>query len=44
VRTPIGFILLIIIPASAIIIMEIRNIAKELKKNKNKNKPAKRVS
>ena len=44
VRTPIGFILLILLPASAIIIMEIRNIAKELKKNKNKNKPAKRVS
>jgi signal peptidase len=36
VRTPIGFILLIIIPATIIIIMEIRNIVKELKKNKNK--------
>ncbi|MCL6579865.1 MAG: signal peptidase I [Candidatus Bathyarchaeota archaeon] len=36
VRTPIGFILLIIIPASIIIILEIRNIVKELKKNKNK--------
>jgi signal peptidase len=34
VRTPIGFILLIIIPATIIIIMEIRNIVKELKKNK----------
>jgi len=42
VRTPIGFILLILLPASVIIIMEIRNIVKELKKNKNKNKPAKR--
>jgi signal peptidase len=36
VRTPIGFILLIIIPATIIIILEIRNIVKELKKNKNK--------
>jgi len=34
VRTPIGFILLILLPASAIIIMEIRNIVKELKKQK----------
>jgi signal peptidase len=34
VRTPIGFILLIVIPASLIIIMEIRNIAKELRKQK----------
>ena len=34
VRTPIGFILLILLPASVIIIMEIRNIAKELKKQK----------
>ena len=34
VRTPIGFILLIIIPASLIIIIEIRNIAKELRKQK----------
>jgi signal peptidase len=33
-RTPIGFILLIVIPASVIIIMEIRNIVKELKKQK----------
>jgi len=33
VRTPIGFMLLIIIPASLIIIIEIRNIIKELKKN-----------
>jgi signal peptidase len=32
VRTPIGFILLIIIPATIIIIMEIKNIIKELKK------------
>jgi signal peptidase len=31
-RTPIGFILLIVIPASIIIIMEIRNIIKELRK------------
>jgi len=36
VRTPIGFILLIIIPASLIIIIEIRNIIKELKKRPNK--------
>jgi signal peptidase len=34
VRTPIGFILLILLPASLIIIIEIRNIAKELKKQK----------
>jgi signal peptidase len=34
VRTPIGFILLIVIPASVIIIMEIRNIVKELRKQK----------
>jgi signal peptidase len=34
VRTPIGFILLIVIPASLIIIMEIRNIVKELRKQK----------
>ena len=34
VKTPIGFILLIVIPASVIIIMEIRNIVKELKKQK----------
>ena len=32
VRTPTGFILLIVIPASVIIIMEIRNIAKGLRK------------
>ena len=32
VRTPIGFILLIMIQASLIIIIEIRNIIKELKK------------
>lgn len=36
VRTPIGFILLIVIPASLIIIIEIRNIAKELRKQKPK--------
>jgi signal peptidase len=36
VRTPIGFILLIVIPASLIIIVEIRNIAKELRKQKQK--------
>jgi len=36
VRTPIGLILLIVLPASLIIIIEIRNIVKELK-NKNKN-------
>jgi len=34
VRTPIGFVLLILLPASVIIIMEIRNIVKELKKQK----------
>jgi len=34
VRTPTGFILLILLPASVIIIMEIRNIVKELKKQK----------
>ena len=34
VRTPLGFILLIVIPAGLIIIMEIRNIAKELRKQK----------
>jgi signal peptidase len=34
VRTPLGFILLIVIPASLIIIMEIRNIMKELGKQK----------
>jgi len=33
-RTPIGFILLILLPASLIIIMEIRNIMKEAKKTK----------
>jgi signal peptidase len=31
VRTPIGFILLIIIPATLIILMEIKNIIKEIK-------------
>jgi len=35
VRTPIGFILLIIIPATLLIITEIRNIIKELKKSRN---------
>ena len=34
VRTPIGFTLLIIIPASLIIILEIRNIIRETKKTK----------
>ena len=34
VRTPIGFILLIILPVSLIIIMETGNIAKELRKQK----------
>ena len=34
VRTPIGLILLIVLPASLIIILEIRNIIKELKKQK----------
>ncbi|MEM0095693.1 MAG: signal peptidase I [Candidatus Bathyarchaeia archaeon] len=34
VRTPLGFTLLIIIPASLIIIMEIRNIIKEYRKQK----------
>jgi len=34
VRTPLGFILLIILPVSIIIIMEIRNIVKELRKQK----------
>jgi signal peptidase len=37
VRTPIGFILLIILPASLIIILEIRNIIKELKNKKPSN-------
>jgi signal peptidase len=36
VRTPTGFILLIVMPASVIIIMEIRNIVKELRKQKQK--------
>lgn len=35
-RTPIGFILLIIIPASLIITMEIRNIVKEVTKTRRK--------
>jgi len=34
VRTPTGFILLIVIPASLIILIEIRNIVKELRKQK----------
>lgn len=34
VRTPVGLILLITIPASIMIITEIRNIIKELKKTK----------
>jgi hypothetical protein len=34
VRTPIGFTLLIVLPASVIIIIEIRNIVKELRKQK----------
>ncbi len=42
VRTPIGFILLIIIPASIIIIMEIRNIVKELRKQKPEQTKSKR--
>jgi len=37
VRTPIGLILLIVLPASLIIILEIRNIIKELKKQ---NRPS----
>jgi len=40
VRTPVGFILLIIIPATLIIIKETRNIIKELKK-KEKPMPVK---
>jgi signal peptidase len=38
VRTPIGFILLIILPASLIIIMETRNIAKGLRKQEQTSK------
>jgi len=38
VRTPIGFILLIVIPATLIIIIEIRNIVKEVKKTKQGGK------
>ena len=34
VRTPTGLILLIVLPASAIIILEIRNIIKEMRKQK----------
>jgi len=34
VRTPTGFILLIIVPFSLIVIIEIRNIVKELRKPK----------
>jgi signal peptidase len=36
VRTPTGLILLIVLPASAIIILEIRNIIKELRKTKTR--------
>ena len=43
VRTPIGFILLIVIPASLIIITEIRNIIKELRKQ-NKHHRVERLS
>jgi len=32
VRTPIGFILLIVIPATIIIILEIKNLTKEIKR------------
>ncbi|MEM2111921.1 MAG: hypothetical protein QXX08_08610 [Candidatus Bathyarchaeia archaeon] len=40
VRTPIGFTMLIIVPASLIIILEIKNIATTLKKHsKNSAKP-----
>jgi len=42
VRTPIGFILLIVIPATLIIIMEIRNIIKEVKKTKQGGKALRR--
>jgi signal peptidase len=35
VRTPIGFILLILIPATILIIIEIKNIIKELRKTKH---------
>ena len=38
VRTPLGFILLIVLPASLIIIMEIRNIMKELDKKASQGK------
>jgi signal peptidase len=41
VRTPIGFILLIILPASLTIILEIRNIIKELRKKTRPKKPNK---
>ncbi|MGB9960139.1 MAG: signal peptidase I [Candidatus Bathyarchaeales archaeon] len=34
IRTPIGFILLIIIPATILILIEIKNIIKEIKKQK----------
>lgn len=36
-RTPIGFMLLIIIPASLLIIMEMRNIIKERRKQKQES-------
>jgi signal peptidase len=41
VRTPIGFVLLILLPASVIIIMEIRNIVKELRKQKQEQTKSK---
>jgi signal peptidase len=42
VRTPLGFILLIVIPASLIIVMEIKNIMKELEKQKTAEPPEKK--
>jgi len=41
VRTPIGLTLLIVLPASLIIILEIRNIIKELRKQKQEPKNSK---
>ena len=43
VRTPTGFILLILLPASVIIIMEIRNIAKELRKKQEQTSKEKEI-
>jgi signal peptidase len=43
VRTPIGLILLIVLPASLIIILEIRNIIKELRKQKQEPKNQQRT-